>query len=114
VFRLGSLITFLATCVLIYFQKYSTPETQEGIFISLFATIFGVTIMQNCVWILLELRVPPRDLGIIMSLVITLAFGMLFVTPLIDVIDPPVPYYIILTFVSICFVVSFLLPSPEQ
>jgi hypothetical protein len=88
VFQICTVVAAMSVVLLIHFN---TIHNETGIYISNFFTVAGVANMQNCLFILIEMRAPPEKLGSIMALVMTLSFSSLFMTPFLDILEPPMP-----------------------
>jgi hypothetical protein len=66
----------------------------------------------NLQLLILELRVPPQNVGSVSLLTRTLAVGMGVFAPTISVLEPPIPHIVLICIATTGFIASLFLPDP--
>lgn len=66
----------------------------------------------NTMLLILEMRVPPQNVGSISALTRTIAVGFSVFAPTIAYLEAPYPYILLMTLATIGLIFTFALPPP--
>ena len=83
-------------------------------YVCLFATIFGIAGAFNSIFVVMELRIPPENLGsasVLMFVISALGCSM---TPSIAIMEDPTRMLMISAIIAIGFVWTYVLPTPGK
>ena len=101
------LVSFL---VLIFFAEYSAMLTYAANLL-LITSIGG---RNNVYLLILEMRVPPQNLGSVAVLARTMSVGLSVVAPTVSNFPAPYPFLFLMGLATFAMLLTFLLPAPGQ
>ena len=101
------LVSFLT---LIFFAEYSALLTYAANLL-LITSIGG---WNNVYLLILEMRVPPQNLGSVAVLARTMSVGLSVVAPTVSNFRAPYPFLFLMGLATFAMLLTFLLPAPGQ
>ena len=101
------LVSFLT---LIFFAEYSALLTYAANLL-LITSIGG---WNNVYLLILEMRVPPQNLGSVAVLARTMSVGLSVVAPTVSNFRAPYPFLFLMGLATFSMLLTFLLPAPGQ
>ena len=109
-------MTVLYTCYTMTAMSYLIfiffPQVGLHSYVATVVSVCGLGVWQNVAILIMEMRVPPMNLGSVAFLARTMAVGLSVIAPSVSIMTPPMPFFILFGIATFTFMSSFLLPPP--
>ena len=102
-------LTGVCSYFMILFEEGFSPLFAYTATILLIVSIGG---LLNIILLIMELRVPPKNIAAVQLMTRTIATGFGVLAPTIASLSPPVPYIVLLVISTLGFLAATRLPDP--
>ena len=90
------------------------PQVGIHSYLSLCVVVIATGGIYSCLLIIIELRVPPMQIGAIMLAINTFSTTTCFLVPYITLLPAPYPLAVICVMITSAFLLAFFLPNPGK